>query len=71
MWIQIAEELETEEDSQVLNLANYRDYILTELDRIDGGKCSFHALNPENDYEPGNEESEWVVHPKQTQSKKK
>ena len=48
---QISEELETEEDSQVLNLANDQDYILTELYRIDGGKYSFHALNPENDYE--------------------
>ena len=51
MWIQIAEELETEEDSQVLNLANDQDCILTELGGFDGGKCSFHDLNPENCYE--------------------
>ena len=44
-------------------MANDRDYILTELDGIDGGKCSFCALNLENDYESENEESEWVVQP--------
>ena len=66
----IAEELETEEDSPVLNLANDRNYILTELDGIDGGKCSFNAQNPENDCESSNEVSEWVVQTKQRQSRK-
>ena len=63
MWIQNSWIIGNRGDSKVLNLANDRDYILTELDGIDGGKCSFCALNLENDYESENEESEWVVQP--------